>query len=101
MVKVIGRYTRAIREYITTVDAEDAHLLREYPPWTVVIAAQSDKGDGKCYIVRINKGDIVWLHQLVAGANSGEKVQHINGDSLDNRKCNLMRSSDRVEEIQE
>ena len=100
-VKVVGRNTFAVREYITTVDAEDAHLLREYPPWTVINAANSDKGNNHNYIVRKVKDGYVWLHQLVVGAESGEPVQHINGDSLDNRKCNLMRSRDRVIEIEE
>lgn len=31
----------------------------------------------------------VYLHRLIAGAGSGEQVDHINGDKLDNRTANL------------
>lgn len=29
------------------------------------------------------------LHRIIAGAIDGEEVDHINGDKLDNRRCNL------------
>lgn len=30
-----------------------------------------------------------YLHRLIIGASAGEEVDHINGDKLDNRRCNL------------
>ncbi len=35
------------------------------------------------------KSVAVLLHRLIAGAQPGEQVDHVNGDALDNRRCNL------------
>lgn len=32
---------------------------------------------------------IAYLHRIIMGANTGELVDHINNDKLDNRRCNL------------
>lgn len=37
---------------------------------------------------------------MIVSAQPGEKVVHINGDSLDNRKENLLKQSDRIEEVE-
>lgn len=44
---------------------------------------------GKGY-VKSRKG---YLHRLIIGASNGEEVDHINGDKLDNRRCNLRLAS--------
>jgi hypothetical protein len=31
----------------------------------------------------------ILMHRVIAGASKGEEVDHINGDRLDNRRCNL------------
>lgn len=36
-----------------------------------------------------NGHKLVYLHRLIAGAKRGEVVDHINGDTLDNRRENL------------
>lgn len=46
-----------------------------------VYAARQDVIDGK--------KTLVFLHRLIAKAASDEKVDHINGDTLDNRRSNL------------
>ena len=46
------------------------------------------KGDKHYVSGRLN-GKHVYLHRLIAGAERGQIVDHINGDTLDNRSANL------------
>ena len=46
----------------------------------------SKKGN---YFYAINRKENIYLHRLVAGDHAGKVVDHINGNSLDNRKANL------------
>lgn len=100
-VKSIGRHSGVVHEFITTVDEDDAHLLRSsYWRVTNSTALNADGiKENRKYIKRETASGTQTLHQLIVGAGPAEKVWHINGDSLDNRKCNLMKQSDRVEEI--
>lgn len=41
------------------------------------------------YAVRGNNGQYTPMHRLIVDAHDGEDVDHINGDGLDNRRCNL------------
>lgn len=73
------------RGLCTLVDEEDAPLLQE--TWWAI------PGRGAVYVGRTEgrgKDRIyVWLHRRIAGAVQGEEVDHINGDTLNNRRCNL------------
>lgn len=67
------------------VDAEHAHLLTNHS-WKV-----NERAGG--YVVRDTwRGGVrvtLSLHRLIARAPVGLVVDHINGDPLDNRTCNL------------
>lgn len=95
-VKRIEKYS--VKEYIVIVDDEDAHWLRS-TIWSVL------GGDASInkppYIGRhLPMGGKESFHCMIVGATQGEKVYHINGNTLDNRKENLFKSSDRIEEIE-
>lgn len=76
----------------TIVDDKDYSTLNQWK-WCVFI----DKAKGKmrnCYAARwpgnaIKKGGLVFMHRVIINAKKGEIVDHINGDGLDNRRCNL------------
>jgi hypothetical protein len=63
------------------IDAEDQHL----------VMGRSWHRSSKGYVRRGRKADGTEcrLHRLIAGAEDGQMVDHINGDILDNRRCNL------------
>lgn len=73
----------------TLVDDEDFERLNKYK-WY----AHFSKG---CFYVRRNlvrakigrKGKLTTMHRALMGAKSGEYIDHINGNGLDNRKSNL------------
>ena len=98
-VKRLGR-SGVVHEHIVTVDAEDAHLLRSN--YWLAQFCRDEKGEERVYIIRSTlsgEGQKLPLHKVILGAGMQEKIYHINGDTLDNRKANLFRSSERIEEI--
>jgi len=60
------------------IDEDDRHYLTDYR-WYL----------NKGYLTSRINGITTGLHRLIAGARPGEVVDHINGDTLDNRKSNL------------
>jgi hypothetical protein len=60
------------------VDEEYSHLLERY--WRIRFG----------YVVSVGRNNKhIALHRLIAGAQTGEEVDHINRNRLDNRKSNL------------
>ena len=74
--------------YEYQVDEEDAHLTRA-KSWCV----HNVKNGQYRYVVNVvsrgGKSTMVYLHRLITGAKKGELVDHIDGNTLDNRKSNL------------
>ncbi len=58
-----------------TVDTKDYEMLNRYN-WCV--------SDGYAYNSALGR-----MHRYILGAPKGSQVDHINGDRLDNRRCNL------------
>lgn len=72
---------RFVKEYEIQIDNEDEHYLDEYT-WTPV-----QKGK-HIYFIN-NHTTRKYLHQLILGVKDAYVIDHINQDTLDNRKENL------------
>lgn len=71
-----------IKNGFTLISQEDISLLSH--KWAVV------KPDGaKAYVAAWIGGRTVYMHRMIAGAEKGQEVDHINGDGLDNSRENL------------
>jgi len=69
------------RNQITIVDNNDFERLNRYK-WQTA-------GRNKLYGKRTTaKGDL-YIHRVIMNAHDGEEIDHINGNTLDNRKSNL------------
>jgi hypothetical protein len=57
----------------------------------------SARRNSKVYVygVRRSGSSFEYLHRFIAGAQPGQLVDHVNGDTLDNRKANLRLCNDR------
>lgn len=75
--------------FIALVDEEDADLVRRYR-WHA--KRKSDWTQNR-YVARSanvgGKTRCVYLHREIIGAQPGQFVDHINGNTLDNRRSNL------------
>lgn len=66
------------------LDAEDADLVLGYGWYRT-----ANGYVGAMTKDRAGKRKLLLLHRLLTGEPSGVHVDHINGDKLDNRRCNL------------
>jgi len=75
------------RGQVTIIDVDDIDLVLDYGGWI----AQYSKGSWKAVrCPRVGEENPVYLmHRLIMGASRNEEVDHINHNTLDNRKQNL------------
>jgi len=80
--------TIAIKQYEIIVDDEDYQRVMDSMKWT-----PSNNGNGKIYFYkakRVNGKDVyISLHRFLMDCPNGMLVDHINGNTFDNRKENL------------
>src|SRR3990167_9216446 len=67
------------------VDAIDFEWLSEYR-WRQT-ADRRGQGYAAAWDTKLKR--TVYMHRLLMGASKGQEVDHKNGDTLDNRRCNL------------
>lgn len=74
--------------HVVLIDEEDFSLIKDYK-WRFV-------GDRYAAAVKYDTGTkgkqrVIKMHRLILGLSQSDKrqVDHINGDGLDNRRCNL------------
>ena len=74
------------RGLFAIIDKQDLDLVSNFS-WSL----HMNEGHARRYAQSVNKHSkaTVRLHQLIASPSSGEVVDHINGDGLDNRRANL------------
>jgi hypothetical protein len=88
-----GNVTREIqltRGKVALVDDEDFDWLNQWKWYAQpnVFAGKKAYAQRTQYISSENKVGVM-MHRLIMGATRGLEVDHINGDGLDNRRCNL------------
>lgn len=74
-------------KFICLIDDDDlVRLKSEFKnlKWTVSHARY-----GFYFQKRLSTGKLIYLHRYIVNAPDGTYVDHINGNTLDNRKCNL------------
>jgi hypothetical protein len=69
-----------------TIDAVDVPLVEGYN-WTAAVRKHTTYVERNSVTGGVRK--IVLLHRVIAGTPDGMFTDHINGDGLDNRRCNL------------
>lgn len=72
-----------IRGRVVLIDDTDIPLLVGRK-WGIQFAP-----NGRVYVRSTNPQPQIYLHRLLLNAAPGADIDHINGNSLDNRRCNL------------
>jgi len=69
---------------VTVVDDDDFEILAQYRWFLSLGYAVRNKP-----MVNGGKRGLLKMHRIILNAPAGMEVDHINGDGLDNRRCNL------------
>lgn len=69
------------------IDPQDEWLL--HFPWREDSSSSKYTSYARCSITRDGWSKKVLLHRVIMQPERGQLVDHINGDGLDNRRCNL------------
>jgi hypothetical protein len=69
--------------HLSLIDAEDWPWISGFK-WSV-----SSDGGGRMYVSTRIEGKKIYLHRMLLKAPDGQRVDHRNGNPLDNRKANL------------
>ena len=68
------------------IDDEDYHLVNQFKWYAIV--RRSAKSE-RWYVETSNQGKHILMHRFILEIPSGLQCDHINGNGLDNRRCNL------------
>lgn len=86
-----GKRLSLNNEEFALIDEDDYKLVSEFK-WFVDIKGKQKYAKCKKYIGRVSGKYIykrLYLHRLIMNPPKGMDVDHINGNGLDNRRCNL------------
>jgi len=85
------------KNYVTIVDDEDYDVLIKYK-WFVTATEKKYAKSHKC----LKENGTLYMHRFLLGLKDADlsvKGDHINGNSLDNRRCNLRKCSDKENSV--
>ena len=74
--------------FYALVDADCPDWIKKQK-WCSTKSGTSEKVYAACSGRQHNHSGLLLLHRVIIGAQKGQMVDHINGDTLDNRRSNL------------
>ena len=79
------------RGYVAVVDDEDFERIAA-SKWSVLLTPTSGYAVRNAPTVDGVRG-MIWMHHEIMGSPTAERLDHVNGNGLDNRRCNLRQAS--------